>query len=289
MADAAAAAPAPLSVALGRTPRTEALFSGAASDPSLALDLPAIPVISRAFAPMVRELRWPASEMAVATYLMAKEAGAPLVLLPCVLFARAQEGALFCRDDSPVRGPADLRGARVGVRAYSQTTGMWLRGVLADAHGVAPGVVRWTTFEDAHVAGFRDPPWAERAPPGATLEAMLRDGALDAAIFGGELPDAAGLRTVFPDPAAAGEAFRARHGFVPVNHLLVAREDAARERTADLARLLDLLRRSGADVTTRARLAPALALAARYCAEGGLTRRALTPDELWAGTPDAFA
>ena len=101
---------------------------------------------------MVREQRFDVSEMAIATFLQAKAYGKPLVLLPVVLAARFQQSALLCRADSDIGGPGDLAGRRVGVRAYSQTTGMWLRGILADAHGVRPDEVRWITFEDAHVA-----------------------------------------------------------------------------------------------------------------------------------------
>jgi 4,5-dihydroxyphthalate decarboxylase len=278
-------AEAPLSVALGRTKRTEALFDGSVADPALPLDLPAIPVISRAFAPMVREGRHEVSEMAIATFLMAKEADAPLVLLPCVLAARFQESALLCRADGPVCGPADLSGKRIGVRAYSQTTGMWLRGMLQERFGLAADAMRWVTFEDAHVPTYRDPPWSKRAPAGATLEAMLEAGAIDAAIFGNDMPQNPAFRPVLADAEAAGAAFLAAHGFVPVNHLLVARADVARDRAPALGALLGLLARAGAAVSTRAALGPALALAARHCAEQGLTARALSPDDIWAGTP----
>jgi 4,5-dihydroxyphthalate decarboxylase len=278
-----------LTVAIGRTKRTEALFDGSVADPALPLDLPAIPVISRAFAPMVREGRYPVSEMAIATFLMAREAGAPMVLLPCVLAARFQEAALLCRADGPIRSPADLRGARIGVRAYSQTTGMWLRGTLAEKFGLPADAMRWITFEGAHVATYRDPPFVQRAAEGATLEGMLKAGELDAAIFGNDTPADAAFHTVFPDPQAAGVAFEAAHGFVPVNHLLVARADVARDRAGDLARLLALLARAGASVTPRAALAPALTLAARFAAAQGLTARTLTLDEIWHGTPPGLA
>lgn len=275
--------PEALTLAIGRTPRTEALFTGAASDPALPLDLPAFPDITRAFAPMVREGRFPASEIAIATFLMAKAGGAPLVLLPCVLSQRFQDRAMLCRADSPVAGPQDLRGKRIGVRAYSQTTGMWLRGILQERHGIEPDAMRWTTFEDAHVAGYRDPPFVERAQPGEKLDAMLLDGRLDAAIFGTVFPE--GVRTVFPDAAAAAADFRAAYGFMPVNHLVCMRADVVRDRAADLPRLLALLRAAGADVTSRAALDPALALAARFCTAQGLTPRALAPEEIWDGLP----
>ncbi len=273
-----------LSLALGRTPRTEALLAA----PPTGFAVEAVSPISRAFAPMLREGRYQVSEMAIASFLMARAAGVAVVLLPCVLAARAQEASLLCRADAPLRGPEDLRGQRVGVRAYSQTTGMWLRGVLAHRHGLAAQDVRWITFEDAHVAGFRDPPFCTRAPAGASLEAMLREGAIAAAVFGHDAPNEAGLRPVFPDATAAGEAFRAAHGFTPVNHLLVARHDVAATRAADLARLLEALAASGATVAARASLAPALSLAAQWCAAQGLTPRALTLDEIWAGTPERF-
>ena len=242
--------------------------------------------ITRAFAPMVREGRYDASEMAIATFLMAKAAGRALVLLPVVFSARAQEGALLTRVDSRVTRPEDLRGARIGVRAYSQTTGLWLRGTLEQAHGLPPDAMRWLTFEDAHLDGYQDPPWAERAPPGSDIAQLLRDGALDAAIFGSEVPP--GFRTVFPDPAAAGAAFVARHGFTPVNHLLVARADAAGRRADELRAFIAALLGAGCAFAGRAALDPVLELAGRFCHAQGLTPRALSPDEAWAGTPEAL-
>ena len=89
-------------------------------------------------------------------------------------FERFQESALLCRVDSDIRGPADLKGKRVGVRGYSQTTGLWLRGTLADDYGIAAESVEWVTFEDAHVAECRYPPFARRAKPGEVMLAMLR-------------------------------------------------------------------------------------------------------------------
>jgi 4,5-dihydroxyphthalate decarboxylase len=284
-----AEAPTVLSIAVGRTPRTEALFTGAIASPLLRLDLAPVPVISRAFAPMVREGRYDVSEMAIATFLMAKAAGKDLVLLPAVLAARFQEGALLCRTGGEIRGPADLAGRRVGVRAYSQTTGMWLRGILQESFGLRPDALRWTTFEDAHLAEYRDPPWAERAPASADMLAMLTAGELDAAVFGTELPADPALRPVFPDAEAAGAAFRAAHGFVPVNHLLVARGDIARERPEALSELLRVVRAAGAEVPGREALAPAIALAGRYSAEQGLLPRPLGLDEVWKGTPPGLA
>ena len=268
----------PLHGAIGRYPHTEALFA----DPTLRLE--PFPVISRAFAPMIREQRFGVSEMAIATFIMARAAGSDLVLLPVVMAARSQNGAMLRRADDAF-GPADLRGQRVGARAYSQTTGLWLRGDLREAYGVAPHEIRWVTFEDAHEPSFRDPAWCERAAAGDDILAMLKDGSLDAAIFGNDVPVDAWLAPVFPDPDAAGLAFEQRHGFVPVNHMVVLRADVAR-RPGVAGVLLQLFRQAGNPFPSgRAALEPVVSLAIDYAVDQGLIDRRLTQDEVWAGLP----
>jgi 4,5-dihydroxyphthalate decarboxylase len=229
--------------------------------------------ISRAFAPMVREGAFDLSEMALFTFLIAKAHGKPLVLLPAVAAVRFQESALLCRTESGIRGPADLAGKRIGVRAYSQTTGAWLRGTLPEEFGVRPERSRWVTFEDAHVAEYSDPPWCERAS--GDMMGMLRDGALDAVIVGNDVPDDPGLRTVFSDPAAAGERFRARHGFVPVNHVMCMKRDVDQDVAARVAE-------ATGKVVAKESLTPVIELAVRFAVEQGLIARALSVDEVWA-------
>ncbi|NMJ42949.1 ABC transporter substrate-binding protein [Roseomonas sp. JC162] len=281
-------ADAPLSTALGRYPGTAALIDGHMTSPLFALAPVEVKPISRAFAPMVRALRFDVSEMAIVTFLMAKAWAKDLVLLPVAVVARFQEAALLCRADGSVSGPGDLRGKRVGVRAYSQTTGLWLRGRMQDAFGIAPEDNAWVTFEDAHVAEYGDPPFVARAAPGEDMLAMLRSGALDAAIFGNDVPADAGLRTVFDDPAAAGRDFVAAHGFVPVNHLVVVRGALVRERPDVVAALTAMLREAAGEAGLphgRPALEPALALAIRYAREQGLLPRDMAVDEAWDGLP----
>jgi 4,5-dihydroxyphthalate decarboxylase len=116
--------------------------------------------------------------------------------------------------------PQDLSGRRVGVRAFSQTTGVWMRGILARDYGVDLGKVKWVTFEDAHVTEFPDPPEVERVA-GKDITKMLFDGELDAAIFGGVMPSDPRLKSVIPDPEAAAKEWYRKHGTVPVNHMVV--------------------------------------------------------------------
>ncbi|MEQ9335299.1 ABC transporter substrate-binding protein [Thalassobaculum sp.] len=277
-----------LSVALGTTQWTRAFKASGPVVVGVPVEFADVSPIYRAFAPMVREQRFDLSEMALFTFLQARAYDKPMVLLPVAVAARSQEPSLWCRaDDGGIAGPADLAGRRVGVRAYSQTTGAWLRGVLAQDFGVKADSIRWTTFEPAHVPEYADPPWATRAPAGSDMLAMLRAGDLDAVIVGNEPPNDPALRQVFPDPEAAGARFRAAHGFVPVNHLVVARRDLVLSRPELVAgfaeALVAALQAAGAPLPVgRAALDPAIELAARWAFDQGLLPRALSVDEVWA-------
>lgn len=279
---------AELTVAIGDYPFAQSLKSGAVSSSLLKLDFAPVTPINRAFAPMVRELKYDVSEMAIATFLQAKALGKELALLPIVTFARFQESALLCRADGDIRSPGDLKGKRVGMRGYSQTTGLWLRGTLADDYGVAAKSIEWVTFEDAHVAECRDPPFARRAKAGEALLAMLRDGALDAAIFGADVPSDPAFRCVFADPDASARMFLRKHGFTPVNHLVCVKAAIAATRPDLVAELIWMMKEAAGDtdaIRSRAALDPALDLASRYAAEQGLIERRLSLAEIWSGSP----
>ena len=86
------------------------------------------------------------------------------------------------------------------MRSYSQTTGVWIRGILENDYGVDLPRVQWVTFEDGHVAEAKDPPGVIRASAGQDMTKMLIDGELDAAIYGAALPDDPRLQSVIPDP-----------------------------------------------------------------------------------------
>src|SRR5437588_7885844 len=150
---------------------------------------------------MVREQRFDVSEMAIATYVQAKSYDKPLVLLPITVMGRFQHGTMLCRASHPVT-PEQLPGRRVGVRSYSQTTALWVRGILQNDYGVDLDRVHWVTFEDAHVTEYRDPAGVERVRGEKSLLSMLREGDIDAAIYGADLPSDPGLIAVIEEPAA---------------------------------------------------------------------------------------
>ena len=154
--------PKRLKTLLGEHAVTRAFRSAEVSSPELAFDFADVKVAHTAFKRVVRDLEFDLAELAIVTFLLAKAHGKPLRLLPAVVLARFQHSHLVHNAERPVRSPKDLEGKRVGQRSYSVTTATWVRGILADDYGVDLGKVSWVTFEDPHVAEFRDPPNAGR-------------------------------------------------------------------------------------------------------------------------------
>ncbi|MFL9824220.1 phosphate ABC transporter substrate-binding protein [Rhodoplanes sp. SY1] len=230
---------------LGTHPNTKALKSGAVASDLVAFDFADIPVANRGFKPMVRQHVFDFGELAIGTFLQARVAGAPYRLIPATVVGRGQLHTIAYLPERGPLAPGDLAGKRVGVRAYSQTTGIWLRGMLEELYGVAPETIDWVTFEDAHVAGYQDPPFVRRAAEGEDLVRMLLDGALDAAIVGDKFPDPR-LAPLVPDPEAANDRWAASHGGVPINHMLVLREEIAATRPDVVRELYRMIRESTA-------------------------------------------
>ena len=213
-----------LKTLLGDYPVTEALKQGRIPTGAMAFDYADVKVPHSAFKRVVRDLEFDVSELAIITYLLAKAHGKPLKLLPAVLTARFQHAFIVYNAERGSLQPRDLHGRRVGQRSYSVTTATWVRGILAEDFGVDLSKVRWITFEEPHVAEFRDPPNVERAPAGMDITAMLLAGELDAAIVG-EPPKDPRIKTLFADPAAAGAAWGKKRGAIQINHMVAVRQD----------------------------------------------------------------
>jgi len=226
---------------LGDYPITQSLKKGELKSRGVNLEFADVKTVSTAFKRVVRNLEFDCSELAVVTFLMAKAHGKPLSLLPAVVMARFQHPHIVYNMERGPLGPADLAGRRVGTRSYTVTTSTWLRGILADDYGVDLARVKWVTFEDAHVAEFRDPPSVERAPEGKELTAMLLAGEIDAAILPA-VPTDPRLKPLIPDPPAAAEAWRKKYNAIQVNHMVVVKESLSKsnpEAVREIYRLLE--------------------------------------------------
>jgi 4,5-dihydroxyphthalate decarboxylase len=198
------------------------------------------------FKRVVRDHEFDVAEMAIMTYVIAKGFGTPYRLLPFAVLARFQHPHLVYNAARGELKPEDLHGKRVGVRAYSVTTGVWIRNILAEDHGVDIAKVKWVTFEDSHVAQFRDPPNAERAAAGKEITAMLLAGELDAAILAAPPTDPS-LKPLIRDPEAAGKRWGEKHRGIQLNHLVVVKNTVPKKVADEVYQILLESRKAAGD------------------------------------------
>jgi 4,5-dihydroxyphthalate decarboxylase len=175
-----------------------------------------------AFRRMVRTLEFDISEMAMTTYITAREHGKKMTALPIFLVRAFHHGAIFHNVKAGIRSPKDLEGRRVGVnRGYTVTTGVWARSVLQNEYGVDLGKITWVLSGDEHVAEFRPPANVVPMEKGRKMADLLASGELDAAInVEADHPDVKPLI----GKEAGLEALRTR-GHYPINHCIVVKDE----------------------------------------------------------------
>jgi 4,5-dihydroxyphthalate decarboxylase len=177
------------------------------------------------------------TELSLSSQLIQLSRGeAQYAALPVPIARAFRHGCVYLRADAGIATPKDLEGRRVGIPEYGMTMGLWLRGILAEDHGVAVNGIAWRT------AGTNAPGRRERLalelPPGLEVQPLADGATLNAALLAGEIdailsptpPDAfaAGdprVTRLFPDPRGAAEAYCRRTGFFPTMHLVGIRRD----------------------------------------------------------------
>ncbi|MGW5171727.1 hypothetical protein ACWEQ1_30655 [Streptomyces nodosus] len=188
-------------------------------------------------------------ELAIVTLLQALAQGRDVLLLPITALGRDQHQTLVTMGRLTVQ---DIEGHSVGVRAWSQTTGVWVRGFLTESYGVDLRKIDWRTYEGAHVDGCEDPSWVTRAPGGAKLPADFLDGRVEFGIMGNELPSDDRIRTTITDARKVAAEWAASTGFTPVNHVVGMTGAAAREHSPAILAAFDAMRAAAATAPTAA-------------------------------------
>lgn len=201
-----------------------AVTDGSVTPAGFTCDFADEPVLVKGFRRMVRNLEYDVSEMALTTYLTAREHGVAFTALPVFVVRGFHHGAVAYNTRSGIREPRDIEGRRVGVnRGYTVTTGVWARGILATEHGVDLDRVSWVPSGDEHVESYVPPANVTAAGPGADLTAMLVSGDVDA-IVGAEV-DHPNVQPLIPDPEKAALTALEQRGFYPINHLIVVKDE----------------------------------------------------------------
>jgi 4,5-dihydroxyphthalate decarboxylase len=203
-------------------PYTSGVIDGTYASPKLAFEFIETKPIIKAFAPMANQQAYDLAEMAIVTFIQAFAEGKGVSLLPIMLLSRFHHGSIVKAARGPITAPGDLNGKKIGVRSYTQTTGVWVRGILYGEYGVDLDSVTHVTTEGGHIKEYVEPANVVRVPAEANFKQMLIDGEVDAWISG-PLPADDDIVPLVADADAVGQAWFDRAGAFPINHMLTIR------------------------------------------------------------------
>lgn len=200
----------------------------------------------QAYRRMVRGVEFDVCELAPTTYMIAKAFGAPFTALPIFVTRKFHHAGLVCREDAGISVPKDLEGKKVGVRAYSVTTGVWTRGILVNEYGLDDRKVTWLVDDEEHVTQLKLPPNVVPVPEGKTLAGMMAEGEIQAGFtaragIGREGPPKAGWEAagekplpqiyheLFPNAAELEAEWYRRTKIYPMHGVVVVKDSVLRE------------------------------------------------------------
>jgi 4,5-dihydroxyphthalate decarboxylase len=232
-----------LKIAIATYGHTRDIKGGAAAIAGVEPDFVEVVPIIGAFRRMVRDVEFDVCEMAPTTYMIARALGAPFIALPIFLMRRFHHGGFVVRPDSGIKEPKDLEGKKVGVRAYSVTTGVWTRGIFVNEYGLDSSKVTWVVDDEEHVTSLKLPPNVVHAPEGKSLQSMMKAGEIQAGFTGpagvgragppisgwDKASEVAAAADTYPELIAnVGEVeadwFR-RSGIYPIHGLIVVKDE----------------------------------------------------------------
>lgn len=223
-----------LSLACTQTDRAAPILDGRVQIPGC--DVIALPGVTQTiFQQVLNDQAFDIAEMSMSSQLVQVDRNAQhYVAIPVFLSRAFRHSSVYINTSSGIVRPEDLSGKTIGVQQFQQTIGLWVRGILADEHGVASRDVEWKN------GGLEAPGGGERLkldlpedirlspiPSHDTLNGMLSRGELDAIIatkppssFAKGDPSVARL---FPDYVAAEIEYHRRTKAFPIMHCVVIR------------------------------------------------------------------
>ena len=213
-----------LKTAVASYGHTRPLKNGSTVSEKVALEHVEISPTVSIFRRMIRGLEFDVAEMALSTYLCARSFGKPITAIPVFLLRGFHHGAILYNTGSGISSPSDLEGRRVGVRGYTVTTGVWVRGILQESYGVDLDKVTWVLSGDEHVEEYEAPSNVVPAPEDTDLATMLVSGHIDAAIGAGNV-DSSDVQPLIPNARDVAEQHFGQTGIYPINHTLVVKDE----------------------------------------------------------------
>jgi 4,5-dihydroxyphthalate decarboxylase len=230
-----------LKIAVADYPHTAAVRNGSIPIEGVDAEFVTVKPQIAAFRRMVRQVEFDVCELAPTTYLIARAYGAPFVALPIFVQRRFHHAGLLVRPDAGITTPKDLEGRKVGVRAYSVTTGVWTRAILIDEFGLDSSKVTWVIDDEEHVTQLALPSNVVHAPEGTSLADMMASGELAAGFQGNSGVGRTGAPTggwqtveanypdLFPNAEELEAEWFKRTGIYPMHGTIVVKDSVLKE------------------------------------------------------------
>jgi len=274
-------------------PHTLPLKDGRVTSGKVHLNFTEFKFAHDAFDDQVESQPYDVCELAVGTFFQALDFNKPLRLLPVVCLGSFHHGSIWYDPEQGVVTPDDLKGARVAVKAYTQTTGLWCRGALQEHFGIAPSDVTWVTTEAPHVAGYTNPPYVVRADEGLKPMDLIKSGDCKAIILGPRNAKGTSFQSVVPNVSEVVDAWKSKHHAIPINHMITVTEDLIQKDPEAVQEVYDMLKQGYEIARAAGDLSPAirigqdevwhtLEVCMDYCVAQGLTSRKFTKEEVFA-------
>lgn len=193
------------------------------------------------------EGRYDASEMSLAelVYYTSRDRN-DFIAIPVFPSRVFRHSFLFCSASSPLKGPEDLSGRRVGFQRWVQTACVWMRGMLIEDYGVSPAKTEWYVSSLHHwpdetgtvtpkdgstvrwFSGTDDPKEEEDTHHALSAGKVNVVGVTEGQVV--ELKRDSRVRRLFADYAGAEADYYRRTHIFPIMHAIAIRKEAVQRR-----------------------------------------------------------
>lgn len=233
--------PLTLSIALSDNERTRPILEGRFQPQGINL-VPTMVHPSEMFWRQLKFAEFDVSEMSLSSLCIAKARGDDrFVGLPIYTARMFFHTRIYVRKDSGIEKPEDLKGKKIGVPEYQQTSALWSRGILQHEWGVHARDIEWfmeRTPEISHggTTGFKPPEGVRinQIPLSSNIGAMLLKGELDGTLLYLNSPNlvdrstadiSSVCRLLFSDRIAESARYYRKTGIYPINHAMVMKRE----------------------------------------------------------------
>ena len=227
-----------IKLALGSYDRHGPLLEGALAHPGFEFEFLELDPRQGRHERFLRDFEFDACELSFSSYVVAMDQGAPIHAVPIFprrLFSQSQ---MYKNLKSGIESPKDLIGKRIGLSSYQNTLGVRAKGDIAHVYGVPWKSITWVAAGDDVVdVNLPADVKLEHANNMTEMESEFVNGTIHA-LFVSRIPrpvqeGASEVGGFFTDPQAEEERYLNEEGYFPIMHVLAFKQELS-ERYPDL-------------------------------------------------------